>query len=193
MRALAPGLLGVLMLVVVAGCRPGEPLPRIAEVPALEMRDQDGKPFTERELRGRVAVVSFMFTSCPDVCPILTNKLSGLRTNLLAQREQLRIVSISVDPEKDTPEVLKDFAQKHGADYPDWRFLTGPLAKLRDVVVSGFKQSLDRGDGSPHGIMHGSHLVLVDQKGTIRGFYRSDEEGLLLIARDARRLIAGKD
>ena len=68
-----------------------------------------------------------------------------------------------------------------------------PLAKLRAVVVSGFKQSLDRGDGSPNGIMHGSHLVLVDQKGMIRGFYRGDEEGLLLIARDARRLIAGKE
>ena len=188
-------LTGVLtgVLLAMAGCRPGEPLPSIAAVPAFEMRDQDGAAFTDRELRGRVAVVSFMFTSCPDVCPILTSKLSGLRTQLLAQREQLRIVSISVDPEKDTPAVLKEFAQKHGADYPDWRFLTGPLAKLREVVVQGFKQSLDRGDGSPHAIMHGSHFVLVDRKGTIRGFYRSDEQGVLLIARDARRLIAGKE
>ena len=189
MRALAAWML----LLAASGCRPGEPLPQIAAMPALEMRDQDGQPFSERELRGHVAVVSFMFTSCPDVCPILTNKLAGLRTNLMAQREQLRIVSISVDPEKDTPAVLKDFAKQHGADYPDWRFLTGPLAKLRAMVVSGFKQSLDRGDGSPNGIMHGSHLVLVDQKGMIRGFYRGDEEGLLLIARDARRLIAGKE
>ena len=170
-----------------------EPLPSIAPVPAFEMRDQDGQAFTDRELRGRVAVVSFMFTSCPDVCPILTSKLSGLRTQLLPQRQQIRIVSISVDPEKDTPAVLKEFAQQQGADYSDWRFLTGPLAKLREVVVQGFKQSLDRGDGSPHGIMHGSHLVLVDRKGMIRGFYRSDEQGVLLIARDARRLIAGKD
>ena len=188
MRALAASL--VLLL---AACRPGEPLPSIAQVPAFQMRDQDGQPFTERELRGKVAVVSFMFTSCPDVCPILTTQIAGLRTNLLAQRSQLRFVSISVDPEKDTPAVLKDFAQKHGADYADWRFLTGPLPALRDVVVQGFKQSLDRGDGSPSAIMHGSHLVLVDQKGMIRGFYRSDEQGFLLIARDARRLIAGKD
>lgn len=189
------GLAALLMLAVlsVAGCRMGEPLPSIAAVPALEMRDQDGQPFTERELRGKVSVVSFMFTSCPDVCPILTNKLFGLRTNLMAQRQHLRLVSISVDPEKDTPEVLKAFAKQHGADYPDWRFLTGPIAKLRDVVVSGFKQSLDRGDGSPNAIMHGSHFVLVDRKGMIRGFYRSDEEGVLRIARDARLLIAGKE
>jgi protein SCO1/2 len=181
------------LVLVLAACRPGEPLPSIAPVPALAMQDQDGKPFTEAELKGRVAIVSFMFTSCPDVCPILTNKLSGLRTQLLPQREQVRFVSISVDPEKDTPPVLKEFARKHGADYPDWRFLTGPIAKLRDVVVQGFKQSLDRGDGSPHGIMHGSHFVLVDRAGMIRGFYRSDQEGVLLIARDARRLIAGKE
>lgn len=182
-----------LVLLAAAACRPGEPLPRIASVPAFQMRDQDGQPFTERDMRGKVAIVSFMFTSCPDVCPILTNKLAGLRTELLPQRPDVRFVSISVDPEKDQPAVLKDFAQQHGADYPDWRFLTGSIAALRDVVVQGFKQSLDRGDGSPHGIMHGTHVVLVDKAGAIRGFYRSDQEGLLLIARDARRLIAGKD
>jgi protein SCO1/2 len=186
-------LLSLCLLLGVASCRPGEPLPDIAAVPAFQMQDQDGQPFTDRELRGKVAIVSFMFTSCPDVCPILTTQLAGLRTNLLPQRQHIQLVSISVDPEKDTPAVLKDFAKKHGADYPDWRFLTGPLAKLRDVVVQGFKQSLDRGDGSPSAILHGSHLVLVDRKGMIRGFYRSDEQGFLLIARDARRVIAGKD
>jgi protein SCO1/2 len=186
-------LLSLCVLIGAAGCRPGEPLPEIAAVPAFQMQDQDGKPFSDRELRGKVAVVSFMFTSCPDVCPILTTQLSGLRTQLLPQRQHIQLVSISVDPEKDTPAALKEFAKKHGADYPDWRFLTGPLAKLRDVVVQGFKQSLDRGDGSPNAIMHGSHLVLVDRKGMIRGFYRSDEQGFLLVARDARRLIAGKD
>ena len=192
MRPVAAAVLVLGALVGVA-CRPGEPLPRIAQVPAFQMRDQDGNAFTERELRGRTAIVSFMFTSCPDVCPILTTKLSGVRTNLMVQREQLRFVSISVDPEKDTPAVLKDFAKKHGADYPDWRFVAGPIEQLREVVVQGFKQSLERGDGSPNGIMHGTHLVLIDKAGMIRGFYRSDEEGLLLIARDARRLIAGKE
>jgi len=181
------------VLLAVAGCKAGEPLPSIAAVPAFEMRDQDGHVVTERDLHGQVSIVSFMFTSCPDVCPILTNKLSGLRTQLLPQRQHVRIVSISVDPENDTPAVLKAFAKEHGADYPDWRFLSGPLAKLRQVVVQGFKQSLERGDGTPHAIMHGSHFVLVDRKGMIRGFYRSDEQGVLLIARDARRLIAGKD
>jgi protein SCO1/2 len=186
-------LLALCLLLGASSCRPGEPLPDIAAVPAFQMIDQDGQPFTDRELRGKVAIVSFMFTSCPDVCPILTTQLAGLRTNLLPQRQHVQLVSISVDPEKDTPAALKDFAKKHGADYPDWRFLTGPLAKLRDVVVQGFKQSLDRGDGSPSSIMHGSHIVLVDRKGMIRGFYRSDEQGFLLIARDARRVIAGKD
>lgn len=189
MRAL---VIGVALLALLA-CKPGEPLPKIAPVPAFEMRDQDAKPFTDRELRGQTAILNFMFTSCPDICPILTTKIAGLRTNLLDQRAQLRFVSISVDPEKDSPAELKAFARQHGADYPDWRFATGPIAELRRVVVEGFKQALERGDGSPNGIMHGTHLVLIDKAGVIRGFYRSDEEGLLLIARDARRLIAGKD
>ena len=70
-----------------------------------------------------------------------------------------------------------------------WEWIT----RRATVVVDGFKQALERGDGSPNGIMHGTHLVLIDKAGVIRGFYRSDEEGLLRIARDARRLIAGKE
>jgi protein SCO1/2 len=171
-------------------------MPKIAAVPAFEMRDQDDAPVTDKDLRGKVNIVSFIFTSCPDVCPLLTAKLSGLRTQLLPQRASLRFVSISVDPTTDTPAVLKAFAHKHGADYPDWRFLPGPLDRLRSVVVDGFKQGLQVGEapeGGPPNILHGSHFVLVDRAGMIRGFYRSDQEGALLIARDARRLVAGKE
>jgi protein SCO1/2 len=185
-------------LLLLAACRVGEPLPKLMTVPKFEMRDQDAQPTTDAILRGKIGIVSFMFTSCPDVCPLLTAKLAGVRTKLLAQRSSLRFVSISVDPITDTPEALKRYAKQHGADYPDWRFLTGPSDKLRSVVVDGFKQSLSvtptpPGQApSPASILHGSHFVLVDRKGTIRGYYPSDEPGTLKLARDARLLIREK-
>jgi protein SCO1/2 len=98
-----------------------------------------------------------------------------------------------VDPTTDTPAVLKAFAHKHGADYPDWRFLTGPLDRLRSVVVDGFKQGLQVGEapeGGPPNILHGSHFVLVDRAGFIRGYYSSDEPGIARLNRDTRLLIA---
>jgi protein SCO1/2 len=182
-------------IVLLAACRVGEPLPKLMPVPAFEMRDQDGQVSTQALLRGKVGIVSFMFTSCPDVCPLLTAKLSVVRTKLLAERASLRFVSISVDPITDTPEALKRYAKQHGADYPDWRFLTGPNERLRSVVVDGFKQSLTIGETpagqapAPSAILHGSHFVLVDRSGTIRGYYPSDEPGTLKLARDARLLI----
>lgn len=190
--------IALLVLVCLAACRVGEPLPKLSKVPAFAMQDQDGQPATDALLRGKVGVVSFMFTSCPDVCPLVTAKLAGVRTKLLQERASLRFVSISVDPVTDTPPALKRFAQQHGADYPDWRFLTGSHDKLRAVVVDGFKQSLTIGptpEGqapAPSAILHGSHLVLVDRSGTIRGYYPSDEPGTLKLARDARILIREK-
>lgn len=190
--------LALFVLLCLAACRVGEPLPKLSKVPAFAMQDQDGQPATEALLRGKVGIVSFMFTSCPDVCPLITAKLSGVRTKLLQERASLRFVSISVDPITDTPAALKRFAQEHNADYPDWRFLTGPNDELRAVVVDGFKQALSiaatpPGQApAPSAILHGSHLVLVDRSGTIRGYYPSDEPGTLELARDARRLIREK-
>lgn len=188
-------LLALLLCAPSLGCRPKVDLPKLAPVPAFEMRDQDDQPITERDLRGKVSIVSFMFTTCPDVCPLLTAKLSVVRTKLLAQRPKLTFVSITVDPKTDTPAKLKAFAREHNADYPDWRFLTGPAERLRDVVVGGFKQSIELGEskpGAPPNILHGTHCVLVDRAGFIRGYYSNDEPGHLLLARDARLLIAEK-
>ncbi|MDH5670809.1 MAG: SCO family protein [Myxococcales bacterium] len=192
----------------ISGCRKTEPLPEIARVPVFALRDQDGETLTAKQLYGKVWVANFIFTSCPDVCPLLTGKMRTVRTKLAKDREQLRFVSFSVDPAHDTPEVLQAYAREHGVDQPDWRFLTGPLDEIREVVVGGFKQSLQdspaeqgTAEGKTPGktpdqaanIMHGSHFVLVDKKLQIRGFYSSDQDGMLRLARDARRLLAEAD
>jgi protein SCO1/2 len=193
MAARSAVVLGACVLLACGG--PPE-LPRLAQLPEFSLRDQDAAPFGSEQLAGEVWIASFMFTSCPDICPVLTTKLAGLRTRLRGDRSFVRYVSFSVDPETDTPPVLKRYAAERGADREDWRFLTGSLADIKQVVVSGFKQSMQpvpEKDGEPANILHGSHFVLIDGERVIRGYYRSDQEGLLTLARDARVLTAASE
>lgn len=191
------GLRAVPFLVVLAvgGCYRSPDLPHVARVPSFELRDQNARPISPEQLRGSVWIANFMFTSCPDVCPLLTTRMSGVRTQLAPVRSSVRFVSFSVDPGNDRPEVLKQYAQKHNADQPDWSFLTGPVDEMKQIVVDGFKQTLEQSEddsGKAAGILHGSHFVLVDRNLDIRGFYPSDDEGTLRLERDARILVAEK-
>src|SRR5690242_5381640 len=116
----------VSLTLALGACHKSEPLPRIAQVPAFALRDQDGRELGPDALRGKVWIANFMFTSCPDVCPLLTSKMAAVRQRLVADRAAVHYVSFSVDPAHDTPEVLKRYAIEHGADRADWSFLTGP-------------------------------------------------------------------
>ncbi|MFI5308884.1 MAG: SCO family protein [Polyangiales bacterium] len=182
-------------VLLVCGCVRRPELPRIAAVPSFSLTDQNAVTCTPDGFRGKVWIASFMFTSCKDVCPLLTSKMASVRTRLAAQRPELHFVSFSVDPAHDSPEVLKRYARAHDADQPDWSFLTGPAEQVQAVIVEGFKQSVQRTpavEGQAQTILHGSYFVLVDRAGFIRGYYRSDQEGLLLLERDARIVLAEK-
>lgn len=188
-----PRLAPVVLALLFAACRPDGSLPIYGDVPSFQLRDQRDLSVRRSRLDGKVWVANFMFTSCPDICPMLTTKMAALRDRLRRHREQVRYVSFSVDPATDTPEVLKRYADKHGVNHDDWLFLTGPLEDIEDVVVGGFKQAiqpLPEQEGKPPNILHGSHFVLVDGQGRIRGFYPTDEAGLREIAHDVRRLVA---
>jgi protein SCO1/2 len=161
-------------------------------MPEFALRDQRGANVRAADLRGRVLIVDFIFTSCPDVCPLLTDQLAGLRSRL-PEAAPLAYVSFSVDPEHDTPAKLKAFASAHGADHANWYFLTGPLAEVREVVTKGFKQAMEiepEQSGKPRNVLHGSHYVLVDRAGQLRGFFRSDTEGLEALRVATQRLLA---
>lgn len=186
-------LLGVVCLTL--GCRAVSAPPSIAKVPEFSLHDQHDQQITAQSLRGKVWVANFIFTNCPDVCPLLTGKLSGVRTELLRERSKVHFVSFSVDPANDTPAVLQKYANEHNADHPNWSFLTGPVDAIKAVVIQGFKQSMDpKGEepGKAYTVLHGSHFVLVDRALMIRGYYPSDQEGLMRLARDARLLLAEK-
>ena len=191
---LSRGLLAALLCTGLCGagaCSQPE-LPRFGPAPAFALRDHHGNPVTAQTLRGHVWIANFMFTSCPDVCPLLTSKLAGVRMHLRGDQVSVQYLSFTVDPATDTVEVLAKYAREHHADFADWRFLTGDVAALQAVIVKGFKQAIETRPGEagkPANILHGSHFVLVDATAQVRGYYRSDERGLLELARDAHILV----
>jgi protein SCO1 len=165
-----------------------QPLPVLGTVPPFHFHDQNGAPFGPETLRGKPWVADFVFTRCPTVCPLLTERLAALAPRL---DERVHLVSLSVDPDFDTPQRLRDFAEVHGATSVRWHFLTGDSAAIQRAVTEGFKISLSRDgpDGDFLSIVHGVHLVLVDGVGQIRGYYDSDDpEALERLVRDVRRL-----
>jgi protein SCO1/2 len=187
------GVLAAGLLLLGAGCRrSAEPLPTLGRVGEFSLMDQQARPVTADTLRGKVWVAAFFFTRCPTICPRITRRLRALQMATSGSQSALSLVSFSVDPENDTPPVLLEYARRYGADLQTWSFLTGDLSVVKRTVVDGFKLALD-GKPDPNaengGIIHGSHLVLVDRTLAIRGYYRTDDEDdMKRLVDDAKRL-----
>ena len=162
-----------------AGCRRAVQLPSLGSVGTFSLIDQAGRPVSADTLRGQVWAAAFFFTRCPTICPRITRRMRALQQAAAKGGVKLQLVSFSVDPENDTPEVLAAYAKQFGADLGSWRFLTGDLEVVRKTSEQGFKLALD-GKATPgapdFGLFHGSHLVLVDASGQIRGYYRTSED-----------------
>jgi len=173
-------------------------LPVLVELPQFSLLAEDGKPFHRHDLLGRVWIADFVFTSCADACPRLQAKMKKIQDRLLPleQGGNIGLLSISVDPERDTPEKLKQYGETYGARPGLWRSLTGEEKEVERTVVRGFHTAMGkvpREGADPRmaafEILHGERLVLVDRMGRIRGFYDADDQDRLL--RDARLLTAG--
>ncbi len=168
-----------------AACKKQPVLPKLGHVEAFALVDQAGAPFTAESVKGKVWVADFFFTHCPTICPRITRRMRALQLAAAGPHAPL-LVSFSVDPENDTPPVLLAYAKRYDADLETWSFLTGDLATVKRTVVEGFKLALDgKPDPSAEngGIIHGSHLVLVDRNADIRGYYRTDDD------EDMKRLV----
>jgi protein SCO1/2 len=176
-----------------------KPLPRLGEVPAFTFTATDGKPFGSRDLDGKPWVVDFVFTTCPSICPRMTEDMGKLQTWLVNRGldGRVHLVSISVDPTRDSPEVLRGYAEKFHARPATWTFLTGPQEAVENAVVQGFKIAVGREkDDSVDGfaIVHGTKFVLVDKQRQIRGYYDSDDaEAQAALRRDLSWLADGND
>jgi protein SCO1/2 len=160
--------------------------PPVASLGAWQLTDQDGKVISNETLKGHVWIASFFFSRCPSICPPQQEAFSNILTHVEDLRSPdkppIRLVSFSVDPEFDTPEVLASYAQKHAWKNPLWSFVTGDGAALKELLVKrmfvevGEKQPLP-GTGDLFDIAHTARFVLVDQNGDVRGYWETDDLG----------------
>lgn len=200
-RRLLFGLLVVFLVAVVPSvivptlmCREEhKPLPDWGEVGSFQLTDQLGQPFTDDALRGKISIVSFVFTRCDTICPVISMKMARIQEKTFDLGRDIKLVSFSVDPTYDTPERLAEYAKKYGADPERWRFVTGPYDKVYALIEGPFMTSMMRADDRPSGvpdIKHGGYFLLLDRNLHIRGKYDSDLINQLdALMRDARYLV----
>ncbi|MBI3333224.1 MAG: SCO family protein [Candidatus Omnitrophica bacterium] len=182
-------LLGLASLLIFSGIVFGEPPPASgdASVPAFHLTDETGRPFESGRLKGKVWVADFIFTSCAGSCPQITERMRSLQGRLPAA---VQLVSISVDPARDTPTALAGYAKRAGAEPGRWHFLTGSAAAIESLVRGGFRLSYAEGEGPGEPITHSVRFALVDQQGRIRGSYDStDQKAVDHLLKDAGQLV----
>ena len=142
-------------------------------VPSFQLVNQNGQPFGSPQLTGKIWIADFIYTTCPGPCPMISSRMSELQKPL--EKTDVHLVSFSVDPEKDTPQVLRGYADKLQADPARWDFLTGPKSAIYKLSHDGFKLAVSDGSGEQGIPVHSTRMVLVDRHGHIRGYYDATE------------------
>jgi protein SCO1 len=167
----------------------------LGTVPAFAFVSQTGDSVHLADLSGQVWIGDFIFTNCASTCPMMTAQLHGIQ-EALADVKNVRLVSFSVDPDRDTPERLAEYAAGYGARPERWLFLTGDKAAVRKLSVEGFH--LPAGETTPEDqaagaetVLHSTRFVLVDHLGHIRGYYDGgDDKAMSQLKKDVRQLVA---
>jgi protein SCO1/2 len=172
-------------------------------VPDFALIERSGRKVALSDLEGKVWVAQFFYTGCRDICPLLVPQMGLLHLEYLKDpdRSKVRFVSISVNPEEDTPAVLRKFAERFSADPELWLFLTGDRAQIYRLAQQGFKVGIGEPENPPEAkektgeekeIFHSSRLILVDRNARIRGYYSGLEaEAMVRLRRDLRKLLVG--
>lgn len=159
--------------------------PVLGQAPEFSFTNQDNETVTQKDLEGKITIVNFIFTSCPETCPFLTRQMAQIQKHMTYVRSFVRLVSITVDPKVDTPQVLKNYASKFNANHKMWHFLTGELEDIKTFAVDGLKVGME--NKSEHGemmdemdslmaIVHAEHFVILDQAGQIRAYRQAKND-----------------
>jgi len=164
----------------------------MGEVTDFTLTDRSGRSVSLSDLAGSPWVADFIFTRCTGLCPILSDHMRKLQ-EVLHARADVRLVSISVDPQHDTPKVLAAYAERNGADPGRWYFLTGDWVATRRLVSEGFRLAVSRGDPEEVAegelVTHSDRMVLVDGRGRVRGYYHgTEDEAIDLLVADLELL-----
>ena len=185
-RFIIYGVVAVLLLItyLTKESNSNSELPVIGTIPEFYFTDSRDKKISRADLDGKVWVADFIFTTCTMACPVLTGNMNLVHKEF-QNNDDVRIVSISVYPEYDTPEVLKKYASQYDANTNRWHFLTGPEENVQNVIKNGFKM----GDYEDI-IFHSEKFALVDQKGRLRGYYSGMQtEDVTRLKKDIKKLL----
>jgi len=178
MRFIIYGLVGVFLLITyfLKESNSSNNLPISGTVPDFEFTDSNGQIITREDMKGKVWVADFIFTTCTMACPIMTGNMNIIHKTF-RDNNNVRIISISVYPEYDTPAILKEYASRYNANTDRWHFLTGPEESVKKIIKNGFKtvkkiikNGFKIGDYEDI-IFHSEKFALVDISGNIRGYY----------------------
>lgn len=180
------GIAGILTLTLI---RPflrhvPEPPPVMFELPDdYALVDHEGQPFTPETMKGKVWVAGFVFTTCPSTCPVVTKAMADLRERFDKMGHDVEMVSFTVDPAHDTPEVLAEYSSSIGVETDKWRFVTGEPKAVISLVRDGFRLGVGEREadeaGVAYDIAHSTKLALVGPDGDVRGYYGIEpDEGL---------------
>lgn len=179
---LVPLLLGLSL----AGCsQPAAVAPADDDYGAIAdfaLTERSEKKVELADLKGKVWVASFIFTSCAGPCSHISGSMAKLQHDL-ADLDNFRLVSFTVFPDYDTPKVLRAYATRYSADPDQWLFLTGPREKIYELIISSFKVGVERtpnAESKPgNEVTHSTKLVLVDRRGRHRGFFEGTDPAAL--------------
>ncbi len=195
---LAAGIALLLLVVTgyqVMGSRHSDKLQKnVMQAPDFSFQDRTGRVFSSSELKGKVWVVDFIFAHCAGSCPLLSQQMKHLQTQWKGNQD-LKLVSFTVDPERDTVAGLKTYASDLKADENQWFFLTGPKADLYRVIREGFKVTAMPNEEAVPGFdyIHSTRMILVDGKGVVRGLYDGEqEEDLKKLNQDVKFLMSSR-
>ncbi len=162
--------------------------PSYGSVPPFQLTNQNGHSFGSADLAGKIWIADFIYSTCPGPCPMISSRMSEMQKPL--EKTDVHFVSFTVDPEKDTPAMLREYAHRLHAQPGRWDFLTGPKSTIYDLSMHGFKLPAAEREGKDAEPLHSTRMVLVDRRGEIRGYYDATEaDAVTRLLADSTRLL----
>lgn len=161
-------------------------------IPDFAFTNQEGNRVGKAQMEGKITIVDFFFTSCPSICPDMSREMERVN-DMFRDEPRLQILSISIDPEYDSPAILKEYADRHYAKAGKWDFLTGDKLETYRLARCGFVIPTLDGNGVAEDFAHSDKFILVDELGRIRGYYSgTNREEVDLLMLEAKILLHGK-